>query len=220
MPIVTLTTEWNRNDYYTGAVKGSILAGCPNIILLDISHQITTYNFVQAAFVLRSCYKNFPLGTIHIVGVKSEPKNKHPYLAVKFADQYFLTANNGLIGLISGEKPKEIISIDCFGEYSTFPELDIFAKAACHLAKGNDIKELGEEIKSLEKPVQFLPAYDQSTITGSVIYIDSFSNAITNITESLFNDIGKNVILKSIFKVIIIKQKKLAKNIMMLMKVN
>ena len=36
-----------------------------------------------------------------------------------------------------------------------------------------------------------LPAIDKSDINGSVIYIDSYRNAITNITYELFKQIGK-----------------------------
>ena len=36
-----------------------------------------------------------------------------------------------------------------------------------------------------------LPTIDESTINGSVIYIDSFRNAITNISRELFDQIGK-----------------------------
>lgn len=191
MSIITLTTEWNKNDYYIGAVKGAILGECSDANVLDISHSIPTFSYVQAAFILRSCYKNFPAGTIHIIGVKTETTNNHPYLAIEYNSQFFIVANNGITDLIFGDKPKKIISIDIFGNYSVFPELDIFAKAACFLAKGNDISKLGEDVSTLGKPFVFLPAIDDSSITGTVVYIDSYKNAITNITESLFNDIGK-----------------------------
>ena len=44
MPIITLTTEWNKNDYYIGSVKGAILGDCPDATIIDISHQVTTYS--------------------------------------------------------------------------------------------------------------------------------------------------------------------------------
>ena len=36
-----------------------------------------------------------------------------------------------------------------------------------------------------------LPAIDESVINGSVVYIDSYKNAITNISRELFDQIGK-----------------------------
>ena len=35
------------------------------------------------------------------------------------------------------------------------------------------------------------PSYDSNMLTGSIVYMDSFENAITNIHQDLFNDICK-----------------------------
>jgi S-adenosylmethionine hydrolase len=37
-----------------------------------------------------------------------------------------------------------------------------------------------------------LPTIDESVINGSIVYIDSYRNAITNIPKELFEKIGKN----------------------------
>jgi S-adenosylmethionine hydrolase len=41
------------------------------------------------------------------------------------------------------------------------------------------------------KQVPMLPTIDESVINGSVIYIDSYKNAFTNINRELFDQIGK-----------------------------
>ena len=191
MPIITLTTDWNNNDYYSGAVKGAIYGNCPDVKILDISNSILPFNISQAAFVLKSCYKNFPAGTIHIIGVRSDPDRPDPFLAVLFSEQYFLLSNNGMIDMITEDNPRIVYCITKFGEYSTFPELEIFAKAACHIANGNDINKIGNETKNLDRQMALLPLYDSSSITGTVIYIDTYKNAITNIPSELFKNVGK-----------------------------
>ena len=79
MSIVTLTTDFGNKDYSVAAVKGAILSTFKNPKIIDISHQIEPYNVTQAAYVLKNAYKNFPRGSIHIVGVESErtPENGH-----------------------------------------------------------------------------------------------------------------------------------------------
>jgi len=47
-------------------------------------------------------------------------------------------------------------------------------------------------VKKYQERIPLRAAIDQSVITGSVIYIDSFRNAITNITRDLFDRIGDN----------------------------
>jgi S-adenosylmethionine hydrolase len=54
------------------------------------------------------------------------------------------------------------------------------------------MENLGTLHKNLNKQVPMLPTIDESLINGSVVYIDSFRNAITNIPRELFEKIGKN----------------------------
>ena len=72
MAIITLTTDWGEKDYYIGTVKGSILSLMPNVTIVDISHKINHFDIEPASFVIKNCYKSFPKGTIHIIGVKKK----------------------------------------------------------------------------------------------------------------------------------------------------
>ncbi|MBE9467116.1 MAG: SAM-dependent chlorinase/fluorinase [Bacteroidetes bacterium] len=201
MSIITLTTDWKANDFYVGAVKGSIISECPDATIIDITHQIQTYNIAQAAFILRNSYNHYPKGTIHIIGVNSENSAKYPCVAIKADDHYFIGAANGIFGLMFDEKPEIIVKIKSNNDLLSFPELSIFSKAACDLAKGKNILELGEQIPKLSQQIPIMPAIDENVITGSIIYIDSFKNAITNISSDLFYKVGKkkkfDILIKS-----------------------
>ena len=79
MPILTLTTDFGTKDHFVGAVKGAIHSTITDARIVDISHQISPFNITETAYILKNAYKNFPEGTIHIVGVDSElhEDNKH-----------------------------------------------------------------------------------------------------------------------------------------------
>ncbi len=62
---------------------------------------------------------------------------------------------------------------------------------ACILAKGTPLTELGTPTDSYNKQTPLRPTIEDQTITGSVIHIDSYQNAITNISKELFERIGK-----------------------------
>ena len=192
MSIITLTTDWKANDFYVGAVKGAIISECPEATIIDITHQVQTYNIAQAAFILRNSYNHYPKGTIHIIGVNSESSKKHPYVVIKADGHYFIGAANGIFGLMFDEKPEIIVKTKSEDGLSSFPELSFFSKTACDLSKGKDILELGERISDLSQQIPIIPAVDENVITGSIIYIDSYENAITNISQDLFNKAGKN----------------------------
>jgi S-adenosylmethionine hydrolase len=193
MQIITLISDWNKSDFYLASIKGRILSLCPGVTIVDISHQIQTFNILQAAFVLKNSFRNFPDGTIHIVAVNSMADKDKPLVLVKALKHYFISCDNGIFGLLLDEPPEKIVKINTkSGENSSFVAYDIFSKVACNLIKGKKTEDLGTSYNDLNKQVPMLPTIDESLINGSVVYIDSYRNAITNIPKELFEKIGKN----------------------------
>lgn len=193
MPIITLTSDWRNNDYYLAAVKGRLLTTCPGSVVVDISHQISPFNLSQAAFVLKNCYLNFPDDTIHLIAVKDEASEKAPHVLVHSGKHHFITADNGIFGLLLDEEPEEVVSLhENYPSTTSFACLEVFCPVACDLSKGRKYSEIGSKYEKLNKQVPMLPAIDESVINGSVVYIDSYQNAVTNITRELFEQIGKN----------------------------
>ena len=192
MHIITLTSDWNENDYYVASIKGKLLSGCPEVTIVDISHRVKPFNTAQAAFVVRNSYPNFPENTIHIIAVNSEPENGGQWLAARINRQYFLCADNGLLGLMGDPEPEVVVRLTDDGDEEplTFVARHLFARAACALARGVPIGELGTRIADYNRQTPLRPTLEDHTITGSVIYVDSYKNAITNISRELFDRIG------------------------------
>ena len=192
MPIITLTTDWNKDDYYLAAVKGQIISLSPDTKIVDISHQIPSFNVRQAAFLIKNSYAHFPEGTVHIIGVNSTSASKPRFLLVSVDKQHFLTYDTGIFGLLFKEEPEEVIEIQLEDiDQVTFPELTVFARTACKIVQGKKLSDLGKTTTQFTKTIPLRAAIDDSTITGSVIYIDSYRNAITNVTRELFSRIGQ-----------------------------
>ncbi|MCK4569695.1 MAG: SAM-dependent chlorinase/fluorinase [Bacteroidales bacterium] len=194
MPIITLTSDWGTKDHYLASVKGAILKQIPEARIIDISHHIPPHNLTQAAFILKNCYRDFPPGTIHIIGVSTEESEANPHTIVLAEEQYFIGADNGIFSLIFEEPPEKIFEINLMQDsaFFTFSSRDRFVKAAALIAKGDDISKLGHERKSLNEKILFAPVVDKNIIKGIVIYIDNYKNVITNIRQDMFREIGKN----------------------------
>ena len=120
MAIITLTTDWGEKDYYIGTVKGSILSLMPNVTIVDISHKINHFDIEPASFVIKNCYKSFPKGTIHIIGVNSEASIETPHVLICYQGYYFIGADNGIFSLIFDEKPEKIILADAYSDFGNF----------------------------------------------------------------------------------------------------
>ena len=191
MPIITLTTDWSKADYYVGAVKGLIYSNCINATIVDITHQIKPFDIFQAAFILKNSYKYYPKGTVHIIGVKTDAYDKQEYLAAEYDGHYFLGTDNGIFSLLfRDDNTVNYYSIKDV-EHSSFPTLDIFGKIACKLISGENITSLGNKIESIIRRVPLRATIEDNVIIGSIVYIDSFQNAITNVSKELFERVGK-----------------------------
>ena len=194
MAIITLTTDWGLKDHYAGAVKGTLLSLMPDITIVDITHNIPTFDIEPASFVIKNCYNNFPKGTIHIIGINTEASIETPHIVALYDGHYFIGADNGIFSLIFQDKPEKIIELNITqdSDYFTFPTRDVFIKAAYLIITGEKFENLGYEKQTLNEMIQLKPVIEVNSIKGNVIYIDSYENVILNITENLFSEVGKN----------------------------
>ncbi len=191
MAIITLTTDLGDKDIYQAALKGSILKLLPTVNIVDITHNVAAFNVQQAAFILKNSFYYFPEGTVHLIGIDTVYNNDTKYLAVSYKNHYFVGSDNGIFSLMFATEPDEIVEINIMQDlkFLHFPLADIFVKAACHLANDGKLEEIGLPIASIEKKMNLQPIIEKNTIKGSVIYIDSFQNVITNITKEFFNKV-------------------------------
>ncbi|WP_411030415.1 S-adenosyl-l-methionine hydroxide adenosyltransferase family protein [Spongiimicrobium sp. 3-5] len=190
MAIITLTTDFGHKDHFVGAIKGTIYRELPDAKIVDISHSISPFNIQECAYILKNSYKAFPEGTIHVVGVDSEPTPENQHIAVMVDGHYFLSANNGVICLITSEiSPEKVVEINIPNPaHGSFPVLDVFVQVACHIARGGTLEVVGKTFDKLRELKEFSPRVTDNgkTIIGSVIYIDNYGNVVTNIQKSLF----------------------------------
>ena len=191
MAIITLTTDLGDKDIYQAALKGSILKLLPSVNIVDITNSVAAYNIQQAAFILKNSFYYFPDATVHLIGIDTVFNADTRYLAIKYRNHFFVGADNGIFSLMFETDAEEIVELNIMQDlkFLHFPLADIFVKAACHLAQGGVLTEIGIPVSGVEKKMNLQPVIEKSLIKGSVIYIDSFQNVITNITKEFFNNI-------------------------------
>ncbi len=192
-PILTLLTDFGLRDGYVAAMKGVILSLAPEATLVDISHDIPPQDVTAAAFVLASCWRFFPEGTVHLSVVDPGVGSSRRAVAVSTLGHFFVAPDNGLLALALAGAPSFAAVALTNPLYwrtptpsRTFHGRDIFAPAAAHLAKGVPLGALGEPLADLVRlpwpqPIP-LPA---GGWRGEIVYVDRFGNAITNLPEAL-----------------------------------
>lgn len=188
MTIVTLTTDYGTHDAYAGVLKGVILGLAPKATLIDITHDVEPFNVRHGAFVLRQVWKWFPAGTIHLAVVDPGVGSGRAMLLAKYAGQFVLAPDNGLVTLLHREFPAEMVRLVEDRRYflpevsPTFHGRDIIAPVAAHLVNGLKPHNVGRAAEHIELlPLTHRATLDGSVLRGSVMYVDRFGTMITNI---------------------------------------
>jgi len=192
MSVITLTSDYGLVDHRVASMKGKILSWSEEVKVVDITHNITPYNLLQTAYIVRNAYKFFPEGSIHIISVDSFYSKARKNIITKVDGHYFISADNGIMSLMFFDiKPEAIYEITLnnrFDDKVVFPSTEIFVPAAMHLYKGGLPEVIGRKIKTI-KEVSFPRAiYNEAEkmIIGEVMYIDNFGNVVSNITRKFF----------------------------------
>lgn len=202
MPLLTLTSDIGNQDYLVGAAKAQLLKVNADFQLIDISHNISPFNYPQAAYVCRNATRNFPAYTYHLIMVNLFESKPEQLLLAFHNEQYFLCADNGLLTMILEEKPELLIGIplDKTVIKSTLYFVEVMATVVDKLVNGEALKNIGvSDVKYIEKN-SLKPMFSDDWIEGQIIFIDNFENVIVNITRTQFEEQRKGRHFKIIFK--------------------
>lgn len=197
MSIITLTTDYGLKDHHVGSLKGKILNYLPTASIVDISHNISAFNVIETTYIINNAYKNFPEGSIHIIGVDSERLTEDGHIVMKWKGHYFICADNGILSIFTNQFAAEAIyAINIHNRISEKPtDINIFAMVATHLAKNGAPSVIGKEIPSLKKELKHYTAEynpETKTLIGHILYIDHYGNGISNIRQDFFHECCQN----------------------------
>src|SRR5579862_2320183 len=202
MALITLTSDISEQDYIIGAIKGQLMQINPDFSIVDISHQLSPFNYAQAAYVCRNAVKHFPPFTFHIILVSLfEEKPEHLLLAF-YDQQYFLCADNGLLSMIIDGKPEIVVALamDKTALKSTLYCTKVMGRAINEVVEGSDLRKIGIPDISYKEKNNLHPLLGDNYIEGQIIYIDNFENVIVNITHEEFEQQRKGRSFRIVFK--------------------
>ena len=152
--LVTLTTDLGLREPFVGIMKGVMLAHASQLRFIDMAHDVSAFQPVEAGFWLAGALRYFPSGTVHVAVVDPGVGTPRALLAAMANDQVLLAPDNGLL-----------------------------APLAAAIASGRcDPMDLGEQVDSLD--LSGWPATTTRAdggVAGVVVAVDRFGNLISNI---------------------------------------
>ncbi len=160
-----------------------LLSQLPDLVLVDITHDIAPQDVDGARLALARVWRRFPSGTVHLVVVDPGGGTPRAAIAVSSDGRHLVGPDNGVLSpalLVAGARA---VSLPLpAGASATFHGRDVFAPAAARLAAGAPLDSLGAPFPTpvLRRTPEPRRA-DDGAIVGEVISIDRFGNLITNL---------------------------------------
>ena len=189
MGLITLLTDFGYRDHYVAALKARLLHLAPALPVIDISHAIEPFNTAHAVHVLRAVFRDFPVGTVHVIGVNDHGRGEEAvWHAARYQNHYFVVADNGILALLCAGAPDEVVALPAATTPS--PTRDVLLPAAVALAQGAPLDSLGPVITDFVQLTLGQVRIQDHRITGHVVHVDHYGNLITNISRTQVEAVG------------------------------
>lgn len=195
MPIVLLT-DYGSEDYRIAQLKGIIYSNNPGATVIDASHSVPAFDIATGAFILDVAAKEFP-GKVVFIGIiapYTRPETKYLVLTTD-KNQVFVLPDNGLLThVIKSTGVKTIYQVTdekLFGR----PIKELVAervegKVGALVASGYRAQDLGTPVATYRTLDIQDPAIADNRLLGTIVYIDHYGNAVTNIPGKTADEFG------------------------------
>ena len=192
MSFITLATDFGNRQGSQAVLHGVIYQIAPEAVVTDLTHEITPQDVRETNFVVDSNVFFFPPGTVHVIVVDPGVGTERRAMAARIGAQYFVAPDNGVLSACLARAGREgwtaeFVHLDkpefwLPNVTNTFHGRDLFAPVGAHLAAGVPLDALGTPFDDpVTIPLWTAERGVDGSVTGEVIYIDDFGNAICSI---------------------------------------
>ena len=202
--IVTLLTDYGRDDDFVGVCHGVIRSIDPQAQIVDITHGIRRYAVREGAIVLRNTLPYMPVG-VHVAVVDPQVGTERRAVALRTGDGRILVGpDNGVLSLAWARCGGVDMAVDVTRSphrlepvSATFHGRDIFAPVAARLASGAELADAGDPLEPDALATVDLPKprREDGGIVAHALVVDRFGNAGLNVDHD--NLAGTDITLGS-----------------------
>lgn len=189
--IIALITDFGiRGSHYVASMKGVISNIAQNSKIIDVSHTITPFSIIEAAYIIRTTYQLFPKNSIFVFVIDPGVGSERNIVILRTKDNYyFVGPDNGILPNALKSEISECFKVqnDDFFYHpvsNTFHGRDIMAPCGAHIANDVPLEKFGpsfdpENLMRFKIPLDFNKK--EKSIRFTIQYTDSFGNITSNI---------------------------------------
>ena len=182
MPAVFFLSDYGLVDEFAGVVHAVLQRGAPGVPVVDLTHQVPSFDVAAAARVLERAAPHLGPGVVLAVvdpGVGSKRRGVAIEVGTDVGPRWMVGPDNGLLlpaaDLLGGRSRALALA-----GTSTFDGRDVFAPAAAHLVGGGAPEDLGPPIDVdglVALPADSVPvSVADGVLTTSVTWVDGYGN--------------------------------------------
>lgn len=182
--MIVLFTDFGLEDPYVGQLHGVLLQHAPGVPIVDLFHNVPSFDIQAAAYLLPAYTRGFPRGSVFLCVVDPGVGTSRKALMVESDDRWYVGPDNGLFNVLAHRSS----SCKCHAINWRPPELapsfhgrDLFAPVAAKLALGE--RPHAEPTKLTPPPGPRWP-----DDLPKVLYVDHYGNVVTGIRASQLSE--------------------------------
>ena len=196
--LVATLTDLGTDDFYAGALEGSIYSANPSVRISTITHQIKPFAVAEGSYILAKAARRYPPGTVFVGEVDPGSDEDRRFIVLETSDgKLFVGPDNGLftgvmddLGLAHAYLITNKSLMNLEQESATFRSFYISGPVAARLAAGVRPESVGPEIEDPVRLPTARPSVNESMITGTIIHVDGYGNLLTNIPGNMAGAAG------------------------------
>lgn len=203
---VSFLSDYGLVDEFVGVVKSVLRAMAPDVVVIDVTHQIPPHDVRAGSLALaRSVQYLVPGVVLAVVDPGVGTERRAVAVEVGEGDAVFVGPDNGLlasaVALAGGARRAVELTNEEYHLPSpgpTFAGRDVFAPVAAHLCRGIDLAELGQSVEPVTLRPGILPLtrLEEGAVVAEVLWVDRFGNLQLNVDPDEIDELGERVSLR------------------------
>ncbi len=194
MPVLTLTSDFGTKDPDLAVLKAQIMQAFPKLQIVDVSHDITPFDYEEALYILKNSLFHFPENSVHLIALDTETFSKNRPVLIQSDSSVFLGNDNGIIPALLENREYQAYYLDII-PYESFMKVHLEALKHIHEeAFPTLMTHPAKDLKKIKLPEPEI-GYEGNTvkyIRPQVIYIDHYGNAVFNLKKKDFEQWREN----------------------------
>lgn len=182
---IALMTDFGTRDPYVASVRGVLASQC-GARVDDLTHEIAPFDVFEAAWSLKVAAPWWPAGTIFVCVIDPGVGTPRRIVAAEHEGKFYLAPDNGLLTFVAPSRAFSVENESFFLQTgaTTFHGRDRFAPVAAAIANGTKLEEFGPAVSDAKMLEYNPPVYGEELVTGTIVHIDRFGNAITDVERA------------------------------------